>query len=144
MQVERNLNGGNSKPVIISNALVCKELCKLEEEIEAASLRAAETAERDGLESCDILFCREVGRAVAEENVACILHELGWYFQSSSCWQLNSSGSLDMVSDFMSWFMSLISWASRVVVLALMCYCPIWIEICGYSLLMLANSQINR
>jgi hypothetical protein len=97
MQVERNLNGGNSKPVIISNALVCKELCNLEEEIEAASLRAAEAAERDGLAPCDILFCREVGRAVAEENVACILHELGWYFQSSSCWQLNSSGSLDMV-----------------------------------------------
>ncbi|CAM6045328.1 unnamed protein product, partial [Sphagnum compactum] len=101
MEAEQNLRGGNSKPVIIANTSICKELCKLEEEIEAATLRAADTAKREGLESFDVLVCSEVARAVVEEDVACFLHELGWYFQSSSYWQLNNnSGSLDMVQAF--------------------------------------------
>ncbi|CAM6077331.1 unnamed protein product [Sphagnum tenellum] len=99
-EVEQNLSGGNSKPVIVANTLVCKELCKLEEEIEAATLCAAEMAEREGLESGDILICSEVARALVEEDVACFLHELGWYFQNRSYWQFIDSASLDMVHAF--------------------------------------------
>jgi hypothetical protein len=143
VQVEQNLSGGNSKPVIVANTLVCKELCKLEEEIEAATLCAAEMAEREGLESDDILICSEVARAVVEEDVACFLHELGWYFQNRSYWQFSNSASLDMVGNFISWFMSLMPLANRAGMLALNLELPIWIEICVYSLLIPTTGRLR-
>jgi len=65
---------------------------------------------RERVESCDVLFCGEVAHVVVEEDVACFLHELGWY-------------SLDMVSDFISSFTSFLSWAVKILMLALCLHC---------------------
>jgi hypothetical protein len=71
---------------------------------------------RERLESCDVLFCGEVACVVVEEDVACFLHKLGCY-------------SLDMVSDFISSFMSFLSWATKVLILALLWGYSMWNDI---------------
>jgi len=71
---------------------------------------------RERVESCDVLFCGEVAHVVVEEDVACFLHELGWY-------------SLDMVGDFISSFTSFLSWAIKVLMLALFWDYSMWNDI---------------
>lgn len=98
MQAEHQINAGNTRPVIVADKLVCKEIRELEDEIEAASLHAAHAALEEGLEPLEVFGCSEVARMIVEEDRACFLHELGWFFQSSSYGHLKDPTMLDTVS----------------------------------------------
>lgn len=74
---------GNWKPIIVADGPICAEVRSLEHEIEAAAHKAGEAAKQQGLQSSAVHCCMELARLVEEEEVACFLHELGWFFQRS-------------------------------------------------------------
>jgi ankyrin repeat protein len=97
MEVEHQIFGANTRPVIVADKDMCSELRKLEEEIDMAAISTAQTAELQGLEPVEVLGCSEVARLIVEEDRTCFLHELGWFFQSSSYQQQGIPASLDRV-----------------------------------------------
>jgi hypothetical protein len=97
-QVEHQIFGANTRPVIVADKDMCSELRKLEEEIDMAAIFTAQTAELQGLEPVEVLGCSEVARLIVEEDRTCFLHELGWFFQSSIYRQQGIPASLDRVS----------------------------------------------
>lgn len=96
-QVEHQIFGANTRPVIVADKDMCSELRKLEEEIDMAAIFTAQTAELQGLEPVEVLGCSEVARLIVEEDRTCFLHELGWFFQSSIYRQQGIPASLDRV-----------------------------------------------
>jgi hypothetical protein len=95
--VECGNYGGDWKPVIIADGPVCAEICTLEDEIAVAASLAGAAAQRQGFQSSDVLDCTETMRLVAEEEVTCFLHELGWFFQRSYFQDLKDPPVVDLV-----------------------------------------------
>lgn len=74
---------GNWKPIIVADGPICAEVRCLEHEIETAARKAGEAAKEQGLRPSAVHCCMELARLVEEKEVACFLHELGWFFQRS-------------------------------------------------------------
>ncbi|CAK9190244.1 unnamed protein product [Sphagnum troendelagicum] len=98
VEVECGNYGGDWKPVIIADGSVCAEICTLEDEIAVAASLAGAAAQRQGFQSSDVLDCTETMRLVAEEEVTCFLHELGWFFQRSCFQDLKDPPVVDLIS----------------------------------------------
>ncbi|CAM6020726.1 unnamed protein product [Sphagnum balticum] len=98
VEVECGNYGGDWKPVIIADGPVCAEICTLEDEIAVAASLAGAAAQRQGFQSSDVLDCTETMRLVAEEEVTCFLHELGWFFQRSCFQDLKDPPVVDLIS----------------------------------------------
>ncbi|CAK9857820.1 unnamed protein product [Sphagnum jensenii] len=98
VEVECGNYGGDWKPVIIADGSVCAEICTLEDEIAVAASLAGAAAQRQGFRSSDVLDCTETMRLVAEEEVTCFLHELGWFFQRSCFQDLKDPPVVDLIS----------------------------------------------
>ena len=98
VQVEYDTTLGNARPVIIADRSVCSELCTLEDEVERAASCTTQVAISEGLEPVEVVGCSEVARLVVEEDIACFLHELGWYFQCGVHRQKGGVYTVDLVS----------------------------------------------
>lgn len=97
MKVDQDMLQGNWKPIIVADELVSAEICTLEAEIETAALIAGRVAEQHGFNPAVVLYCTELARLAEEEDVACFLNELGWFFQRSYFRYLNFSSPASQV-----------------------------------------------